>query len=77
MQFHSGIAALTGGIKRFSAKENFEKILKVSHLYLGFSPDKNIKQIKHVQRVSLEFSESAFKTLDKSLKESENSVKIL
>jgi len=43
-------------IERFSAKENFVKILKVSHFYLGFSPDKNNKQIKHVQRVSLELS---------------------
>jgi len=27
----------TGGIKKFSDKESFGKILKVSHFYLGFS----------------------------------------
>ena len=58
-------------------KGKFWKNLKVSQFYLGFLPDKNNKQIKHVQRVSLEFSESAFKNLDKSLKESENSDEML
>jgi len=60
-------AHYTGGIKRFSAKEIFGKILKVSHIYLGFSPDKNNNQIKHSQRVSLEFSESNFENSDKAL----------
>jgi len=27
----------TGGIEKFSAKENFREILKVSHFYLRFS----------------------------------------
>jgi len=63
--------------KKVFSQGKFEKILKVSHFYLGFSPDKNNKQIKHVQRVSLEFSESAFKNLDKSLKESKNSDELL
>jgi len=31
----------TGGIERFSAKGIFGKALKVTHFYLGFSPDKN------------------------------------
>jgi len=31
----------TGSIERFSAKENFRKILKASYFYLRFSPDKN------------------------------------
>jgi len=30
----------TGGIERFLAKENFRKILKVSHFYSGFSSNK-------------------------------------
>ena len=67
----------TGGIERFSDKENFGNPFKVSYFYLGFLPDKNNNQIKHVQRISLEFSESAFENLDKSVKESENSDKIL
>jgi len=67
---------LTGGNERFSAKEIFGKSLKASHVDLGFPLDKNNKQIKHVQRLSLEFSESAFKSLDKSLKESGNSDKM-
>ena len=58
-------------------KEFFEKLVKVSQFYLGFLPDKNNKQIKHVQRVSLEFSELAFKNLDKSLKEPDNSDEML
>jgi len=45
----------TGGIERFSAKKNFRKNLKVSHFYLGFSPNKNINEIKHSQRVSSDF----------------------
>jgi len=43
--------ACTRGIERFSTKEIFGKILKVSHFYLGFSPDKNNKEIQHSQRV--------------------------
>jgi len=45
-----------GGIKRFSCKENFGKILKVSHFSLGFSSNKNNNEIKHFQRVLLDFS---------------------
>jgi len=30
----------TGEIEKFSAKENFRKLLKVSHFYLGFSSNK-------------------------------------
>jgi len=41
----------TGGIENFSAKENFRKILKVSHFYSGFSPNKNNNEIKHSQKV--------------------------
>ena len=63
----------TGGIERFSAQEIFGKILKVSHFYLGFSPDQKNNWIKHSQRVSLEFSESLFKTFDKTLEEPKNS----
>jgi len=37
------------------AKENSQKILKVSHFYLGFSANKNNNEIKHSQRVSLVF----------------------
>jgi len=65
---------ITGGTERFSAQEIFEKNLKVSHFYSGFSPDKNNNQIEHSQRVLLEFSESDFK---KSLQESRNSDKML
>jgi len=45
----------TGGIEEFSANENIRKILKVSHFYLGFSPNKNNDEIKHSQSVSLSF----------------------
>ena len=45
----------TGGIERFSAKENFRKILKVSHFDLGSSPNKNNNKIKYSQWVSLNF----------------------
>ena len=37
----------TGGIEKFSAKENLGKILKVSHFYLGFSPYENNDEIRH------------------------------
>jgi len=70
-------ACFTGGIERFSASEIFRKILKVSHFYLGFSPHKNFSQMKHIQRVSLEFSELASENLDKSAKDSENYDKML
>jgi len=46
---------ITGGIERFSAKENFRKILNVSHFYLGFLPNKNNNEIKPSQRFSSEF----------------------
>jgi len=37
----TGMTSLdTGGIDKFSAKENFRKILKVSHFYSGFSSNK-------------------------------------
>ena len=36
----------------FSAKENFRKILKVSHFYLEFLPNKNNDEFKFSQRVS-------------------------
>ena len=53
-----GIAkgSYTGGIKKFSCKENFGKILKVSHFSLGFSLNKNNTENKHFQRVLLDFS---------------------
>jgi len=56
----------TRGIERFSAKEIFEKILKVSHFHLGFSPAQINNQIKHSQRVSLEFSESGLGKFDET-----------
>jgi len=59
--------SITGGIERFSAQEYLSEILKVSHIYLGFSPDKNNNQTKDSQRVSLEFSESDFENFDKTL----------
>jgi len=31
----------TGGVEKFSAKENIRKMLKVSHFYLVFSSNKN------------------------------------
>jgi len=43
-----------------------KKKIKVSHFYLGFSPDKNNNQIKHSQKFSLEFSESDFENLNKT-----------
>jgi len=41
----------TGGITKFSAKENFRKILKVSHFYLAFSPDENHDEIEHYHSI--------------------------
>jgi len=46
----------TGGIKKFSDEENFRKILKASHFYLGFSWNENYNKIKHSHKVSSEFS---------------------
>jgi len=39
----------TGGIETFLAKENSQKISKVSHLYLQISANKNNNEIKHSQ----------------------------
>ena len=55
----------------------FGKILKVSHFNLRFLLDKNNNQIKHSQKVSLEFSESDFKNFDNTLQEPQNSDKML
>jgi len=46
----------TGGIRKFSAKDNFRKILKVSHVSLGFSLDEKCDKIKTSHRVLPEFS---------------------
>jgi len=46
---------VTEGTESFSVQENFRKILKVSHFYLGFSLNKNNNEIKQSQRVSLDF----------------------
>jgi len=56
--FHIIYPSLTGGITKFLAKENFRKILKVSHFSLGFSLDEKCNKIKTSQRVSPEFSYS-------------------
>ena len=42
----------------FSAKQNFRKILKVSHFYLGLSWSENHNKINYSLRVSSEFSGS-------------------
>ena len=55
----------TGGIEKFSAKENFRKILNISHFYSGFSLKKNHNEIKHSQKVSLDFLDSNLETLIK------------
>jgi len=39
--------SFTGGIERFSVKENSGKILKVSHSCLGFSLDEKHDEIEH------------------------------
>ena len=52
------ILTYTGGITKFSAKENFRKILKVSHLSLGFSLDENCNKISTSHRVLPEFTYS-------------------
>jgi len=40
-------ATYIGGIEMFLAKENFRKMLKVMHFYLGFSPNqKKIMNLK-------------------------------
>ena len=48
----------TGDIEKFSVKENFRKILKVSHFYLEFSCNKNHDKITHSHRIFSEFSGS-------------------
>jgi len=40
--FHCCHHTHTGGITKFSAKEDFRKILKVSHFSLGFSLNKKV-----------------------------------
>jgi len=62
----------TGGIEDFSAKENFRKILKVSHFYFRYSPNKNNNEIKHSQKVSLDFLNSDLENSNKTLYESKN-----
>ena len=62
----------TGGIEKFSAKENFGKILKVSHFNLGFSSNKNHNEIKHSQRVSLIFLDSNLEYSNETICEPEN-----
>ena len=57
-------SAGTGGIEKFSSKENFRKILKVSHFYLGFSWNENYNNIKHSHEVSSEFSGSYRSSLE-------------
>jgi len=52
------LAALTGGITKFSAEEIFRKILKASHFSLGFSLGEKCEKIKTSHRVSPEFSYS-------------------
>jgi len=64
---------ITGGIEKFLAKENFRKILNVSHFYSGFSLNKNHNQIKHSNRVTLEFSDSYRVSLKFSRSWSKNS----
>jgi len=45
----------TGGITRFSARENFRKILKVGHFYLAFSQDENHDEIEQYHSILSEF----------------------
>jgi len=67
------IASFTRGVERFSANENFGKILKVSYFYLGFSLDENHNGIKHSLSILSEFLDS-YRVLSKFLKsDSENS----
>jgi len=46
---------ITEGIEKFSAKENFRKIFKDSHFYLGFLWKEIHNKIKHSHRVLSEF----------------------
>jgi len=39
----------TGDIEKFSVKENFRKILNVSHFYLEFSCNKNYDKINDIE----------------------------
>ena len=65
--------AITGGITKFSAKENFRNILKVSHFYLAFSLDENHDEIEHYHSILSEFLLS-FRDLSRfSEADSENS----
>jgi len=66
-------ALFTGGIEKFSAKENLRKILKVSHLYLSFSSNKNHNEIKHSQRGSLDFLDPNLENSNETLCEPEKS----
>jgi len=56
LELTSCLTPYTEGIKKVSFKENFGKILKVSHFHLSFSLNKNNKEIKYFQRVLLDFS---------------------
>jgi len=57
--FHSTFrVAPTGGITKFSAKENFRKILKVCHFSLEFSCNEKYDKIQTSHTVSPEFSYS-------------------
>jgi len=64
---------VTGGITKFPVKENFRKILKVSHFYLAFSQDENHDEIEHYHSILSDFSVS-FRELSRfSEANSENS----
>jgi len=65
--------SFTSGIEKFSAKKNIRKFLKVSHFCLGFSPNKNINEIKHSQRFLLAFLDPDLGNSDEILYEPENS----
>jgi len=57
----------TGGIERFSERENFSKILQVSHFHLGFSPGKNNNKTIQSHRVLLELLDADLENTNETL----------
>jgi len=58
---------LTGVIERFSARENFSKILQVRHFHLGFSPGKNNNEIILLHRILLDILDPVLENTKETL----------
>jgi len=63
----------TRGIEIFSAKENFRKILKVSHLYLDFHQTKTIMKLNILKGFHQNFLDPDLEDSNETLYETEKS----